>query len=81
MLCGNFPFVLQDTFSYGRGGGTWELGRTKVVSLRHHSSLDSGDILTGIQTCIPKRMESRFLQTNSGSCKQFFVLVSFYEGG
>ena len=38
------------------------LKRTKVVNLRRHDSLESGDILAGIQTCIPKRMESRFLE-------------------
>ena len=29
---------------------------------------------------MPKRMESRFLQKNSGNFKQFFVLVAFHEG-
>ena len=56
------------------------LKRTKVVSLRRHNSLESGDISTGIQIRMPKRMESRFLQKNSGNFKQFFVLVAFYEG-
>ena len=53
--------------------------RTKVLSLRCHNSLESGDILTGIQTLMPKRME-RFLQKKSGNFKQFFVLLPFYEG-
>ena len=42
--------------------GSKDAGREssiKVVSLRCHNSLESGDILTGIQTCIPKRMDSR----------------------
>ena len=54
--------------------------RTKVVGLRRHNSLESGDILTGIQTCIPKCMERRFLQKNSGNFKQIFFLVALYEG-
>ena len=29
---------------------------------------------------MPKCIESRFLQKNSGNFKQFFVLVAFYEG-
>ena len=50
------------------------------MSLTHHNFLELGDILTGVENCIPKHMESRFLQKNSGNCKQFFVLATFYEG-
>ena len=39
-----------------------------------------GRYLTGIQTCIPKRMENRILQKNSESFKQFIFLAAFYEG-
>ena len=39
-----------------------ELEHSHKYGLRHHNSLESGDILTSIQTCIPKRMERRFFQ-------------------
>ena len=55
--------------------------RTKVVSLRRHNSLESGDILTGIQTCIHKRMDSRFLQKDSENSKQFLSWLRFIKKG
>ena len=56
------------------------LKTNKGRGLRPHNSLESGDILTRIVTCIPKYMESRYLQKISGNFKQFFVLVALYQG-
>ena len=35
--------------------------------------------ITGIQTSIPKYLESRFIQINFGNFKQLFVLVAYHE--
>ena len=54
--------------------------RTKVVSLRRHNSLESGDNLTGIQTRRPKCMENLFFKKKFRKFQAVFVLVAFYEG-